>query len=84
MPLDKISKKKNILDANYQRYLNYFNIVAISLISSLFTIFWSYATKTISLDVLYFGSLMTTFIFGTFLFLIYQKANKAIKSIEEI
>jgi len=65
--------EKNILDAEYQKYLNYFNISTLSLITSLFSILIGYFSNTISLDIAYELSISLSLIFGI---IIYHSKNK--------
>ena len=80
----KFYKRKNILDANYQKHLNYFNILSISLITSLFTVFWAYFTQNVTFQSMIFSSTSIVVLFGTLLAVTYQKMANILKSIEKI
>jgi VIT1/CCC1 family predicted Fe2+/Mn2+ transporter len=85
MPSDKdFYKKKNILDATYQKYLNYFNILAISLITSLFTVFWAYFTKTVTFELMISSIVSIISLFGMSLTVAYLKMNDVLELIKKV
>lgn len=80
----KFLKLKNILDANYQKYLNYLNISAISLITSIFSMVIGYLSRTIPYEAIFSITILLILVFGSTLIFSYTKMNKALKEMKEI
>lgn len=80
----KFLKLKNVLDATYQKYLNYFNISAISLITTIFSLAVGHLSKAIPQQVMFSSVIFSILIFGSALAFSYAKMNKTLDKIKEL
>ena len=85
MPSDReFSKRKNILDAYHQRYLNYFNIATISLITSIFSLLLGYFTEAIPINLIFSIGYFVILIFGSFAYISFIKMRDVMKEIKKL
>ena len=77
MEQNEFYKRKNILDAQHQTYLNYFNIAAISSITIGFTTIFGYLTNQISWQTL-ITLLVVIFVISPTIMAILSKRMKGI------
>ncbi len=80
----KFQKTKNVLDLEHQKYINYFNIFAISFITISFTIIWSFLSEKITSELLYTGLVIDISIFITILLIIRIRIKNIIIEIKSL
>lgn len=76
--------RKNILDIEHQRYLTYFNIIVIFVITSTFTTALSFITEKISFGFLIYLLLMIISAGFAISFIFRNKMNKKLDEIRKL
>jgi amino acid transporter len=79
---NKFTKQKNLLDIKHQRYLNYFNIITISAITSIFTIIWSFFTDHIDFALLQTSLTIVAFFAIVLIYLCFRKMSEVERKIK--
>lgn len=81
---NKFMKVKNILDLQHQRYINYFNICAISFVSITFSIVWSTILEKIPVGFFYAAFGFETAVFAFLLLLLKRKIASILTSVANL
>lgn len=80
----EFAKRKNLLDIRHQRYLNYFNILAISMVTIAFSSIIGYFSKAISAEYFATFILVDAIVFGFLAVTAFQKMNAIYDKIIEL
>lgn len=78
------TKKKNLLDIRHQRYLNYFNIIAIVWLTSAFTIVWAFILQQITIGLTYAALIVDVVAFGTCLWIVHKELKNITRKIQKL
>lgn len=78
------SKQKNLLDIEHQKYLNYFNVCAITGLTVGFTVVWANVLEQISSELMQSALLLDAVVFAFALLLINNKMAEVVGKIRKL
>jgi hypothetical protein len=82
--MDSVSRRKNLLDIEHQKYLSYFNILSITVLTSGFTIVWARILNQIDAPLFNTAILILITVFTVPILIIHKKMQKVRESIEAL